>query len=482
MPFLSDLAIKHRHLLTRAGNIRLRYVAIIILSVGALIWALPPMSSDDDDGIVIVEEQTTVPVDGGELIVSKTKTYSNDPEESGRGLDPYYSFLGMKPENLLPEQWTKTIAVVGGDTLGGLMEKTTITGDEYWAAMKAIKKYVDPKDIMPGQSIDVAFRNVEGVGVWQTITYRIDGLNSVVIQRDAHQSIIADKMTKKFDVLTHADRAVVKNSLYADLEKAGVPDGIINTLIKAYSWSIDFQRDIWGGETIELLYETKETADGEYMRSGRLLYAKLTIRGKEIPMYFFEKDKGYPSYFEPSGQSVKKALLKTPVDGARISSGFGRRKHPVLGYTKVHKGLDFAAPRGTPVYAAGDGVVERANRFSSFGNYVKIRHNDTYKTAYAHLQKFAKGIHAGSRVKQGQVIAYVGTTGRSTGPHLHYEVHVNGKQVNPQSIKLPLSEKLKGKDLTRFKANVSQLKAEFNKEIAQSDTRDAFKADVADKE
>jgi murein DD-endopeptidase MepM/ murein hydrolase activator NlpD len=452
-----NFALKHRHLLTSAGNIRLRYV-IGILVICVLVISFYP-SSDHPVREQISDRHNPQPT------IMAEKTYSDDPEEAGRGLDPYYARIGLKPEYILPPRWTKLIEVEAGDTLGEVMEETGLTGEDYLAAMKALQEHFDPRELMPGQKIEVDFINVDNTGQWDVVNYRIDGLRSVSLKRDKDGGVIGEKIEKQVHVKTHAARTSVQTSLYADLAKAGVPDGVINRLIKAYSWSVDFQRDIWGGEDIELFYETRETDDGEWMRSGRLLYAKLTIRGKELPMYLFEKDKGFPSFYEPNGQSVKKALLKTPVDGARISSGYGMRKHPVLGYSKMHKGLDFAAPTGTPIYAAGDGVVQRANRFSSYGNYIKIRHNDKYSTAYAHLHKIAKGIRKGARVKQGQVIGTVGSTGRSTGPHLHYEVIVNGKQVNPHSIDLPIGEKLKGNDLTKFKAEMATIAANFKNAI-----------------
>lgn len=221
-------------------------------------------------------------------------------------------------------------------------------------------------------------------------------------------------------------------------------------LIRTFSFDVDFQREIQKNDGFEVLYETFTDINGQQARTGEVLYAGLILGGKRIELHRFTPESGRTDYFSPDGQSVRKTLMRTPIDGARISSGFGRRKHPVLGYTKMHRGTDFAAARGTPVYAAGDGVIERASRNGAFGNYVRIRHNSTYKTAYAHLNGYAKGMRSGTRVKQGQVIAYVGTTGRSTGPHLHYEVHVNGKQVNPRQIKMPSGERLKGKDLEAF--------------------------------
>jgi len=215
--------------------------------------------------------------------------------------------------------------------------------------------------------------------------------------------------------------------------------------------NIDFQRDIRKGDEIEVLYEAFETEDGEFARYGNVLYANLTVGGREYPIYRFEMDNGDVDYFEPSGISIRKTLMKTPIDGARISSGFGMRHHPVLGYNKMHKGMDFAAPTGTPIYAAGDGVVEKAGRNGGYGNYIRIRHNSKLKTAYAHLHRISSRVKPGARVKQGQIIGKVGTTGRSTGPHLHYEVLLANKQVNPRSVTLPTGEQLVGKNMDRFK-------------------------------
>ncbi|HBH25816.1 MAG TPA: peptidase M23, partial [Rhodospirillaceae bacterium] len=190
-----------------------------------------------------------------------------------------------------------------------------------------------------------------------------------------------------------------------------------------------------------------------------------------IRMYRFVGEDGVARYYGPDGQGAKRGLMRTPVDGARISSGFGMRKHPILGYSKMHKGMDFAAPTGTPVYAAGDGVVERANRFSTYGNYIRIRHNASTKTVYAHLKGFAKGVKARARVEQGQVIGYVGSTGRSTGPHLHYEVIINGTQVNPAKVRRTGGERLAGADLRRFKDGVAALDKEFAALSQEGETR-----------
>ncbi|MEL7487576.1 MAG: peptidoglycan DD-metalloendopeptidase family protein, partial [Pseudomonadota bacterium] len=246
----------------------------------------------------------------------------------------------------------------------------------------------------------------------------------------------------------------IDGSLYLSAKRAGAPDGVIADLANMFAYDIDFQRDIFGGDEFEAIFEVLYDDAGEIIGSGDVLFGRLKWRGRN-------KEKGYylfstagtaagPDYFDRAGQSAKRLLMKTPIDGARLSSGFGTRRHPILGYRKAHKGVDFAAPRGTPIYAAGDGVVERANRYGSFGNYIRIRHSSGYKTAYAHLKGFRRGVRAGKRVRQGDVIGYVGTTGRSTGPHLHYEVIKNGKHVNPQRLKISTGVKLRASQYADF--------------------------------
>ena len=207
--------------------------------------------------------------------------------------------------------------------------------------------------------------------------------------------------------------------------------------------------------------ENYKTEDGRSARIGDILFAKMNVANKDVAIYRYKDSSGTIGYYTADGKSTRKSLMRTPVDGARMSSGFGLRRHPILGYTKMHKGMDFAAPTGTPIYAAGDGTVEYAGRFGAYGNYVRIRHNTTMKTAYAHMKKFASGVRQGARVKQGQVIGYVGTTGRSTGAHLHYEVIMNGNQVNPSNIKTAQANVLKGRALEKFKGFMSSMNDKY---------------------
>jgi murein DD-endopeptidase MepM/ murein hydrolase activator NlpD len=251
--------------------------------------------------------------------------------------------------------------------------------------------------------------------------------------------------------LTRHVQGVIDDSLFLSAYREGLPNSVIVNMIRIFSFDVDFQREIRKGDRFEIFYERKMSEDGRRVEEGNILFARLTLRGKPISLYRYKPAKAlFADYFHDTGQSAKKALMRTPIEGARLSSYYGKRKHPVLGYTRMHKGLDFGAPTGTPIMAAGDGIVERASRYGAYGNYVRIRHNGTYKTAYAHLSKYGRGIKAGRRVKQGQVIGYVGATGRVTARHLHYEVLVNGKQVNPLRLKIPTGITLKGTDKKKF--------------------------------
>ena len=231
----------------------------------------------------------------------------------------------------------------------------------------------------------------------------------------------------------------------------------MSEVIKAFSYDVDVQRDIQPGDLYGVVYERFEDEDGNLARTGDVLFASMTLSGKAIGIYRYTDRDGFTDYYDQDGHSLRKALLKTPIDGARISSGFGMRKHPILGYSKMHKGIDFAAPSGTPIYAAGNGTIVKIGRNGGYGNYVKIKHANGYATAYAHLSKFAKGLKNGSKVKQGDVIAYVGSTGRATGPHLHYEVMVSGSQVNPKDVKLPTGTTLTGKELALFETRRNEI-------------------------
>ena len=252
---------------------------------------------------------------------------------------------------------------------------------------------------------------------------------------------------------------MITNSLYADGIINNIPNQILIKLIQLFSFDLDFQRDIQKDTKVSLSYEVISVKNKSEYSFGNIQYANIKIKKNSLEYFKFLTDDGFIDYFNRQGKNVKKSILKTPLDGARISSSFGMRKHPISGFNKMHKGVDFAAPTGTPVYAGGNGIIEVAGINGGYGKYIRIRHNNEYKTAYAHLSSYKKGISEGIRVNQGEVIGYVGSTGRSTGPHLHYEIIYQNKQINPLKLKLPSGKILIGDELLRFEKNYKMILA-----------------------
>ena len=383
-----------------------------------------------------------------------------------------------------PKPVTKLVTVRPGDTLTSVLTRARIDRDDAHAAVTALRKVFNPRDLITGAELTLNFQplgsekrageSFRGLEFAPSIEKTVGVARTWDNQFEAYQS-----KTK----LTHEQTrgsGSIKNSLYVDAEAVGVPPSVIVEMIRALSFDVDFQRDIQPNDRFDLLYDRIKDPDGNVVGSGQVIFASLTLSGKKLQIYRFRGDDGTYDYFNSKGESTRKALMRTPIDGARLSSRFGRRHHPILGYTKVHKGIDFAAPRGTPIMAAGRGVVVDARWYGAYGRYVRIRHNTTFSTAYAHMSRFGKGIKRGARVSQGQVIGYVGTTGRSTGPHLHYEVLSNNRQVNPLSIKLPTGRTLHGGERSRFLISRAAIDAAFNAlpPIADAGKMDPDPADV----
>ncbi len=354
------------------------------------------------------------------------------------------------------------IKINSGDTVAGALQSAGASGVEAYMAVKVMGNHYDPRSVRPGQVITVYFEpNDENILELDGLNMKITPIKELVITRDENKRFSSKINEKEIVLQTKAAKISIETSLYGSAAKAGIPASIVAEMIRIYSYDVDFQRDIRRGDKVEILYETYETADGDFARYGDILYANLKVKGHEIPVYRYGDKDGNIDYYRENGASLKRILMQTPIDGARMSSGYGMRRHPVLGYNKMHKGVDFAASSGTPIYAAGNGVIEKAGRNGGYGNYIRIRHNNGLKTAYAHMRKFAKGMKAGKHVRQGDVIGYVGTTGRSTGPHLHFEVLKNGKQINPKSVKSSSGEKLAGRNLKDFKARILAVKQKY---------------------
>ena len=371
------------------------------------------------------------------------------------------------------------IEVARGDTLMRLLVKADVPRKEAHAAVTALRQVYDPRDLKIGQEVFLRVRpasaaaEADGPRKLVSLALRPSLAQDILVERTDANGFEARALARPLESVLNVARGSIDYSLALAAGDAGVPANILLEAIRALSFDVDFQRDLQAGDDFELFYETFEDEDGRLAKTGRLLYGALTLSGSRLEIYRHELADGDVDYFDAKGQSVRKALLLTPIDGARISSGYGKRKHPILGYTKMHRGVDFSAPRGTPIYAAGKGKVEVAGRKGGYGKYVRIRHNSEYKTAYAHLSRFAKGITAGKRVTQGQIIGYVGSTGRSTGPHLHYEVHRSGRQVNPRKVKLPAGIKLTGEALEHFQA----ARAELDRRRAAAEVRQVVQAD-----
>lgn len=372
-----------------------------------------------------------------------------------------------------------TFEIKPGDTLMNLLVKKGVPRSDAHQAISVLSDVYDPRRIRPGQELTLTFGpGGFDSGAFQAASFNVSYDSTIEVRREA-DGFTADTIVKPLVARpTRADGRIDSSLMQAGID-AGVPAAVMIEMIRAYSFDVDFQRDIRKGDSFEVMYERLFDENGAHVHDDTVRYAALTLSGKTYRLYLFEGEDGAKDYFNEKGESVRKALLRTPVDGARISSNFGKRRHPILGYTKMHKGTDFAAPSGTPIMAAGDGVVEKAGRNGGYGNYVRIRHNGTYKTAYAHLSKFARGVRAGSRVRQGDIIGYVGTTGRSTGPHLHYEVHLEGKQINPMNVRMPSGRTLAGKELKQFLAQREDMDRDFATLTPLSDLAENQAARVA---
>jgi murein DD-endopeptidase MepM/ murein hydrolase activator NlpD len=363
----------------------------------------------------------------------------------------------------------RTVEIRRGETLFGVLVDAGIDYNEAQDAVGALSDVFSPRALQAGQEITLNLSDAaaagddDGAPKLVGLSFEPSVTKDVTLERSESGDFVAKAIDKPLDKQLTRVSGSIDSSLFEAAREAGLPVAVVSDVIKTFSYDVDFQRDIHGGDTFEVLYERYENADGAFAKAGKMLYAALTLGGKKIPMYYFERD-GEGEFFTALGETVRKSLLRTPIDGARITSGFGMRMHPLLGYSKMHKGIDFGAPTGTPIFAAGSGVVVEVGQKNGYGNYVRIKHNATYSTAYAHCSRFAAGLRKGDRVKQGEVIAYVGQTGRATGPHLHYEILVNNQQVNPSKVQIADSNKLTGKELAAFKAQVGKIDAELAKQ------------------
>ena len=341
--------------------------------------------------------------------------------------------------------------IKNGDTIQKILKKLKVQNNEIQTVIDQYKKYGNPNQLLVGNIINIIIEKNLTTNKNFIVKFSVPVTKSTTIGiiRDEDNKITSQKIiTKLYKKKTLAENIITKNLYSSAIEAKINPDTIIE-FARIFGFEIDFQRDIRKNDYFKIIYEKYFDENGEFIKSGSILFAHMSVNGREISLYKFGDDKNY-GYFDVNGKSVEKALMKTPINGARLSSSFGMRKHPISGFTKMHQGTDFAAPMGTPIMASGTGTVTRAKWCGGGGNCIKIKHNSTYDTIYAHMKSFAKGIKVGKKVRQGQIIGFVGSTGMSTGPHLHYEVIINGQKVNSQKLQLPSGKVLKGDEREKF--------------------------------
>jgi murein DD-endopeptidase MepM/ murein hydrolase activator NlpD len=433
----------------------------------------------------------------------------------GRSFLPYALFMKLirasEPQeaadnadnaNPNPGVESRTVTLDSGDTLAGMLEDVGISAQDANAVVTAMGKNFDPRALKIGQPFDITYSvatpangRPAGTAAPRTTTVMVNHKPVVVpldageddasgateensqpisrllslhfsptieqeltVTRTTEGGYTAELVKKELQVHRHRAGGTIDSSLYLAAMQAGIPADVVVDMIRMFSYKVDFQRDLHPGDKFEVYYDYYYTPDGQPAKYGAISYAMMDLGGKQIPMYRFQATPDEPAeYFDSKGESAKGMLMKTPVDGARISSGFGSRFHPILGYTRMHKGVDFAVPTGTPVMAAGAGTIQFMGRASGYGNFVKISHGNGYSTDYGHLSRFAPGMRSGARVRQGQVFAYSGMTGMATGPHLHYEILVNNVQVNPLTVKMAQGRQLLGRLLNVFQAKRQEI-------------------------
>jgi murein DD-endopeptidase MepM/ murein hydrolase activator NlpD len=377
-----------------------------------------------------------------------------------------------------PVSATREAELDDGQTFADMLGDQGVTDEDSMAAMNAVAKVYDLRHMRAGQDVTLTFLRTDTKETLTGAVFQPEDTKEISLARAGDGSYSAHITTIPVTRHRVAAAGEIHTTLYEAGDRAGVSHALMASLIRVYSHSVDFQRDIHSGDRFEVLFDQSQTAKGKLVGDSTIVYARLTIDGKPHEMYRVTFNDNTADYFDEHGQTVRRALLRTPVAAAHITSGYGMRIHPLLGYSKMHKGVDFGAPIGTPIFAAGNGTIEEIGFKNGFGRYILIRHNGTYDTAYGHMSRFASNLYRGSHVNQGQVIAYVGMSGRATGPHLHFEVHVNGKQVNPMSVNaMPAGRTLDGKMLTAFKEGQKRLRGEFDALLSNKATMTPAAAD-----
>ena len=396
-----------------------------------------------------------------------TTIYNDSKEEQNKQIIESLNNIYLKKtvqeitNNLSPRFSVIEYISKSGDTYEDIVENLEINKKEKKNLLKTISNQKSLKVLRINQKFTFKFDNLSEQKI---IEFKIetDKKNEIVFNKIENENkFVSKKIKKNFIKKLVYKETIITSSLYNSAVNLGIKPNIIIEFARLYGFQVDFQRDVWKNDSFQIIYEEFVNDENKIVDTGEIIFANLNLQDTDLQLYKYEFEKGKIDYFDENGKSIRKTLMKTPINGARLSSSYGKRKHPILGYTKMHLGTDFAAPTGTPIMASGDGKVTKAGWCGGGGNCVKIKHNSVYQTIYAHMSKFARGIKKGVRVKQGQIIGYVGSTGLSTGPHLHYEVVENGKKINSQKLKLPSGKILKGNQRKDFE--VSKIKIDVMK-------------------
>ncbi len=357
--------------------------------------------------------------------------------------------------NLEPRYKIYDHKIKSGETFDKILESYLIDKDEIIAIKESLSKKININKLKTNQKIQISLDQTNNK--IKEFIFQVSSMEKISLSRkDQNKKFNHEIITLKLNKRIIYEENIILQSLYKASTDKNIPPNTIIEFARIYGFQVDFQRDIRKQDKFQIMYEIFIDENKNIIETGKILFANLKLSGQDNSLYYFNKE-GSEGHYDKNGRSIQKALMKTPINGARLSSSFGMRKHPIDGYNKMHRGTDFAAPMGTPIMASGNGVVKKAGWCGGGGNCVKIKHNSAYETVYAHMSKFARGIKSGVRVKQGQTIGYVGSTGKSTGPHLHYEVIVNGKKINSQKLKLPSGKILKGKNRKLFETNKIKL-------------------------
>ncbi len=458
--------------------------SISALIVGSIAWlavsTMPPVTGgtveNASHGFLPYRLFQQLTDSGSNALFASVASMPADRQQTS-GLDRALNTERAAPKSTIE---THTVTLDSGDTLAGALENAGISANDANAAIAALGKVHNARALRAGQSFDITYNThpdvaansndpsadddasdmskgaaVPGEPISRLLTIKFSPTvdHDITIARGADGTFQATDVVKQLVSHVHRAGGTIDGSLYLSAMRAGIPTDVVGEMIKMFSYKVDFQRDLQPGDSFEVFYDYYYTPEGMPARQGAISYAMMKTGGKTIVLYRYQASPNDPAeYFDSFGESVKGMLMKTPVDGARITSGFGMRFHPVLGFSRMHKGVDFGVPIGTPVMAAGSGTVAFLGWSNGYGRFLKISHGSGYATGYGHLSRFSPGLHVGSKVRQAQVVAYSGNTGMSTGPHLHYETLVNNQQVNPLHLKMAQGRKLAGKDLRAFQA------------------------------